>query len=40
MKDLSPDRVISSFVELGAAVAALAPVKNVMDGQSFIGQQY
>lgn len=37
---LGPDRVISSFVELGAAVAALAPVKNVMDGQSFIGQQY
>jgi phosphoglycolate phosphatase len=37
---LGPDRVISSFLELGAAVAALAPVKNVMDGQSFIGQQY
>jgi phosphoglycolate phosphatase len=37
---LGPDRVISSFAELGAAVAALAPVKNVMDDQSFIGQQY
>src|ERR1700761_3335759 len=32
---LGPDRVISSFVELGAAVAALAPVKDVMDDQSF-----
>jgi phosphoglycolate phosphatase len=37
---LNPDRLISSFAELGAAIAALEPVKNVMDDQSFIGQQY
>jgi phosphoglycolate phosphatase len=37
---LGPDRVISAYGELGAAIAALGPVKNVMDGQSFIGQQY
>jgi phosphoglycolate phosphatase len=38
--DLGPDRVISAFGELPAAIAALAPVKNEMDGRSFIGQQY
>jgi len=37
---LHPDRVISAYTELGAAIAALGPVKNMMDGQSFIGQQY
>src|SRR6516162_9462462 len=37
---LGPDRVISAFGELPAAVAALGPVKNVMDDQSFIRQQY
>jgi phosphoglycolate phosphatase len=37
---LGPDRVISSFGELPAAIAALGPVKNVMDDQSFIRQQY
>jgi len=37
---LGPDRVISAFGELPAAIAALGPVKNVMDDQSFIGQQY
>jgi phosphoglycolate phosphatase len=37
---LWPDRVISAFGELPAAIAALGPVKNVMDDQSFIGQQY
>jgi hypothetical protein len=34
---LGPDRVIG---ELPAAIAALGPVKNVMDDQSFIRQQY
>jgi phosphoglycolate phosphatase len=37
---LGPDRVISAYAELTAAIAALGSVKNVMDGQSFIGQQY
>jgi phosphoglycolate phosphatase len=37
---LGPDRIISAFAELPVAIAALAPVKNVMDDQSFIGQQY
>jgi phosphoglycolate phosphatase len=37
---LGPDRVISAFGELAAAIAALGPVKNVMDDQSFIRQQY
>jgi hypothetical protein len=32
--------VISAFGELPAAIAALGPVKNVMDDQSFIRQQY
>jgi phosphoglycolate phosphatase len=36
---LGPDRVISSFAELPAAIAALIPVKNVMDDQAFIGQK-
>jgi phosphoglycolate phosphatase len=36
---LRPDRVISSLAELPAAIAALAPVKNVMDDQAFIGQK-
>ncbi len=36
---LRPDRIISSFRELPEAIAALGPVKNVMDDQSFIGQQ-
>jgi phosphoglycolate phosphatase len=36
---LGPDRVISSFAELPAALAALAPVKNAMDDQAFIGQK-
>jgi phosphoglycolate phosphatase len=37
---LGPDRIISAFGELPVAIAALASVKNVMDDQSFIGQQY
>jgi phosphoglycolate phosphatase len=37
---LGADRVISGFEELPAAVADLGAVKNVMDDQSFIGQQY
>lgn len=37
---LGPDRIISAFGELPVAIAALAPVKNVMDDQAFIGQQY
>jgi hypothetical protein len=37
---LGPDRVISAFGELPAVIAALGPVKNVMDDQSFMGQQY
>ena len=36
---LGPDRVISAFAELPAAIAALGPVKNAMDDQAFIGQQ-
>jgi phosphoglycolate phosphatase len=36
---LRPDRIISSFTELPAAIAALAPVKNAMDDQAFIGQK-
>jgi phosphoglycolate phosphatase len=36
---LGPDRVISSFAELPAAVDALVRVKNVMDDQAFIGQK-
>jgi hypothetical protein len=32
--------VIGAFGELPAAIAALASVKNMMDDQSFIGQQY
>ena len=36
---LGPDRVISSFADLPAAIAALAAVKNVMDDQAFIGQK-
>jgi phosphoglycolate phosphatase len=36
---LGPDRVISSFAELPAAIAALATVKNAMDDQAFIGQK-
>jgi hypothetical protein len=36
---LAPDRVISSFTELPAAIAALAPVKNAMDDQGFMGQK-
>ena len=36
---LDPDRVISSFAELPAAIAALGPVKNAMDDQAFIGQK-
>jgi phosphoglycolate phosphatase len=37
---LGADRVISGFGELPAAIADLGAVKNVMDDQSFIGQQY
>ena len=37
---LEADRVISGFGELPAAIADLGAVKNVMDDQSFIGQQY
>jgi phosphoglycolate phosphatase len=37
---LHPDRVISAYAELGAAIADLGAVKKAMDGQSFIGQQY
>jgi len=37
---LGADRVISGFADLPAAVADLAAVKNVVDDQSFIGQQY
>jgi phosphoglycolate phosphatase len=36
---LRPDRVISSFAELPAAVDDLALVKNAMDSQGFIGQK-
>jgi phosphoglycolate phosphatase len=36
---LRPDRVISSFAELPAAIDALAPVKKAMDHQAFIGQK-
>jgi len=36
---LGPDRVISSFAELPAAIDALAAVKNAMDDQAFIGQK-
>ncbi len=36
---LNPDRVISSFAELPAAIDALAAVKNAMDDQAFIGQK-
>ena len=36
---LGPDRVISSFAELPAAIDDLALVRNSMDGQHFIGQK-
>jgi len=36
---LAPDRVISSFAELPAAIAALAPVKNALDDQGFMGHK-
>jgi phosphoglycolate phosphatase len=36
---LGPDRVISSYAELPAAIAALAHTKNSMDGQGFIGHK-
>jgi phosphoglycolate phosphatase len=36
---LGPDRVISSFAELPAAVADLAHLKNSMDDQAFIRQK-
>ncbi len=37
---LRPDRVISSFAELPAAISGLAPVKNVVDDQGFIGHKH
>ena len=36
---LGPDRVISAYAQLEAAIAALALVKNAMDDQGFIGQK-
>jgi phosphoglycolate phosphatase len=36
---LQPDRVISSFAQLPAAVTDLAAAKNPMDGQDFIRQK-
>jgi phosphoglycolate phosphatase len=36
---LDPDRVISSFTALPAAIEALGSVKNAMDDQAFIGQK-
>jgi phosphoglycolate phosphatase len=36
---LRPDRVISSFVQLPAAISALEPGKNAMDDQYFIGHK-
>jgi phosphoglycolate phosphatase len=36
---LDPDRVISAFAALPAAIDALSPVKNAMDDQAFIGQK-
>jgi phosphoglycolate phosphatase len=36
---LRPDRVISSFAQLPAAVSALEPGKNAMDDQRFIGHK-
>jgi len=36
---LAPDRVISSFAELPAAINDLALAKNSMDGQGFIGRK-
>ena len=36
---LQPDRVISSFAQLAAAVSDLAVAKNPMDGQDFIRQK-
>jgi phosphoglycolate phosphatase len=36
---LGPDRVISSFTELPAAINALTNVKNAMDDQGFMGQK-
>ncbi len=36
---LGPDLVIGSFADLPGAIAALAPVKNAMDDQAFIGQK-
>jgi phosphoglycolate phosphatase len=37
--ELGPDRVISSYVELPAAIAALGPLKIATDDQGFIGQK-
>ncbi len=36
---LRPDRVISSFAELPAAIDDLGQVKNIMDDQDFIGHK-
>ena len=36
---LGPDRVISAFTELPAAIDALAHVKNAMDDQGFMGHK-
>jgi phosphoglycolate phosphatase len=36
---LGPDRVISSFAQLPAAVHDLAPAKNAVDDQGFIGHK-
>jgi len=37
--ELGPDRVISSFAELPAAIDTLALAKNAMDDQGFIGHK-
>jgi phosphoglycolate phosphatase len=39
VSELGPDRVISSFADLPAAIAALGTVKNSVDDQAFIGQK-
>ena len=37
--NLNPDRIISSFADLPAAIDDLAPAKNTMDDQGFIGHK-
>ncbi len=38
--NLDPDFVISSFAQLPAIVDDLGPVKNIVDGQVFIGHKH